>query len=345
MEPYGGISRYFVELASALRSQGVDSRIVAGVHINKYIHNEGTIGLRLPNVRGLRRLARPCNDVLGACYSRWVHPDILHKTYYGDHRWQPKSSVVITIHDMIWERLEGVAHPLSRAKASWIERADAVVAISEFTRTELLEIYRVPESKVKVIHLASRNFPDRSAIVAPPKDSYLLYVGVRIWYKNFDRFVKAYSASRILKQDFRVVCFGKEFSDQERRLFVELGVQERIVQVQGDDSTLAAYYRNARALVCPSLVEGFGLPVLEAMKCGCPVICSGMASLPEVAGDAAVYFDAGDEESIRVILESALFDDERLKTMVEVGKARALGFSWEKCASETLGVYQAICGS
>jgi glycosyltransferase involved in cell wall biosynthesis len=344
-QPYGGISRYFVKLASALNSQGVDSRILAGVHVNKYIDsNHWTIGLRFPNVRGLPRLAWPVNDTLRACYSRWAPPDILHKTYYGNHLWQPKSKVVITIYDMIWERWRGVDHPVSRAKAHWIERADAVVAISEFTRADLLEIYKVPESKVKVIHLACGDLPDRSDAAAAPKDSYILHVGGRGWYKNFDRFVRAYAASTILKREFRVFCFGGKFSAQERRLFSDLGVLERMVHVQGEDSMLAAYYRNARAHVVPSLAEGFGLTVLEAMKCGCPVICSDTTSLPEVAGAAGIYFDPREEDAIRSTLEAALFDNEVLGAKAELGRVRAAQFSWSKCATDTKSLYTSVCG-
>lgn len=344
-QAYGGISRYFVELAAALHLQGVKSRILAGIHVNNYIQdNDWTIGLRFPGVRGLPRLAWPVNEALLACNSPWARPDILHKTYYGTHLWQPKSKVVITVHDMISERWHGVNDPCSRAKGHWIKRADAIIAVSKFTRTDLLDIYRIPESKVMVIHLASRDFPDESGAVAAPKGSYLLHVGQRGSYKNFDRFVRAYSASRMVKREFRVVCFGARFSEQERRLFGALGVLDRMVQVQGDDALLAAYYRNARALVAPSLAEGFGLHVLEAMKCGCPVICSHTTSLPEVAGDTAVYFDPEDEEAIRASLESALFNDGGLETMAKLGKARASKFSWRKCAEQTKALYEAVCG-
>jgi glycosyltransferase involved in cell wall biosynthesis len=343
-QPYGGVSRYFVELAFALRSLGEDARILAGVHVNNYIYNNHkTLGVRFPNIRGIAKLARPVNDALLACYSRWIHPDILHKTYYGDHLWQPKSKVVITIYDLIAERWSGLDNSASKAKAQWIKRADAIIAISEYTRKELLEIYNVPKSKITVIHLASGDLGDQSAVVAPPKDSYLLYVGGRGGYKNFSRFVRAYASSKLLNREFRVVCFGKQFSDQERRLFAALGILERMVQVQGDDSVLSAFYRNARALVVPSMAEGFGLPVLEAMQCDCPVICSGTTSLPEVGADAAVYFDPKDEDNIRVTLESTVFDDAKLQLLVGLGRQRSKKFSWARCALETRRLYTEVC--
>ncbi|MBI3582497.1 MAG: glycosyltransferase [Nitrospinae bacterium] len=106
---------------------------------------------------------------------------------------------------------------------------------------------------------------------------------------------------------------------------------------------LALYYQNAKAFIYPSLYEGFGMPPLEAMSFSCPVICSNRGSIPEIVGDAGIYFDPESPDHVQEVLEKSLFDDVLLKDLVHRGKERNRQFSWEKCARETLEVYRALC--
>jgi len=106
--------------------------------------------------------------------------------------------------------------------------------------------------------------------------------------------------------------------------------------------TLAKLYSQASAFVYPSLYEGFGIPILEAMSFGCPVVCSHTSSFPEVAGNAAEFFDPYDIESIANALEKVLFDSDLTKKLVELGKARVKNFSWEKCAEQTHSIYASL---
>lgn len=122
-----------------------------------------------------------------------------------------------------------------------------------------------------------------------------------------------------------------------------LGIANRVHQVSGDDGLLTSYYQGATALIYPSLYEGFGMPPLEAMNFGCPVVCSNTSSIPEVVGDAAVFFDPSSEESMRVAIESLLRSNELSAEMIRRGYARVQHFSWAKCAAETAAIYRQIC--
>ena len=133
---------------------------------------------------------------------------------------------------------------------------------------------------------------------------YLLYVGYRNGYKNFKRFIKAFASSDLLKNRFALVAFGGgPFSNEEKESFSELEIGTQIRHLDGTDLHLAHCYAHATALIYPSLYEGFGLPILEAMTANCPVICSHHGSLTEVAGEAAAYFDGSSIEDIKHAME------------------------------------------
>jgi len=136
---------------------------------------------------------------------------------------------------------------------------------------------------------------------------------------------------------------GKKFSQDETNLIQSLGLStNKIRHINGDDQDLARLYRQASAFVYPSLYEGFGIPLLEAMSFGCPVVCSNTSSFPEVAGNACEFFDPYDHDSIAHALEKVLFSTELSKQLVELGKERIKSFSWEKCAAQTYAVYATL---
>ena len=145
-------------------------------------------------------------------------------------------------------------------------------------------------------------------------------------------------------KDFIIVAFGGgSFSSSEIQLLKTLGIQEgQIIHVSGDDAKLANYYYNASAFIFPSLYEGFGLRVLEAMSLDCPVISSNTSSMPEVIGDAAEYFDPKSEEQIVHAIENVVFSETRRKELIMKGRKRHKRFTWKKCADETFEVYKQL---
>jgi glycosyltransferase involved in cell wall biosynthesis len=231
-------------------------------------------------------------------------------------------------------------------KRQLAQKATKIIAISENTRQDIIRFYNIDPEKIEVTHLAS------SLKAEPPLEKnghvqpvlsypYLLFVGKRKLYKNFDFFIS--SAAPLLKQypNLKVVCTGGEpISNEERQTFSTLGITGRVIQIFPDDAALGKLYLDAIALVFPSLYEGFGIPVLEAFNCGCPVIASNASSLPEIGGDAALYFNPGDSSSILEALDIIVEDQEIRNECIKRGYQRAKEFSWEKTAKLTERVYK-----
>jgi glycosyltransferase involved in cell wall biosynthesis len=351
MQEYGGISRYICRLASLLSSHlEIETKIFAPMHINSYLPSLPSnlvYGHKVPRIPKTGRLISIANQIPLRMAMKKFRPDIVHETYYKDCVVaQNGAKTVVTVYDMIHERFPSAFPEYDRTselKRIATNRADHVICISENTRNDLLAFFDLPEDKVSVVYLGH----DILATILKERDitkSYILYVGQRGSYKNFDGFLRAYANSPLLIKDFNVVCFGGgAFLSSEKQLFDELNLLEgQVLHISGNDTQLAAYYRDAALFVYPSLYEGFGIPPLEAMSFGCPVACSNTSSIPEVVGDAGEYFDPDNIESIRSAMELVLASSEREIDLINKGYERCNHFTWERCAQETLAVYRAL---
>jgi glycosyltransferase involved in cell wall biosynthesis len=352
-QEYGGISRYFCRLATRLSEiHGVEAKIFAPIHINAYLPGiSATIrtGIKVNPIPKTLRIMRNASRLMAIPLMQAFKPDIVHETYYSSWAFAPKGACrVITAYDMIQEYFPGPPREKNkfiRMKMEAFNRADHIICISENTRRDLMELYDIPAAKVSVVYLGfdmlSTNTQVNHNLQSLP---YILYVGQRAGYKNFIDFLRAYASSEWLQNNFRILCFGGgKFNSAEKGQFNSIGVNEsHIQQISGDDSILASCYRYAAAFVFPSLYEGFGLPPLEAMAAGCPVVCSNTSSIPEVVGSAGEYFDPTSIDSIRSSLENVLQSSERRAELVAHGIERCKLFTWEKCAIETLTIYRSI---
>jgi glycosyltransferase involved in cell wall biosynthesis len=295
----------------------------------------------------------PCYDNfhVRGMISGWK-PDIMHETYYQFKGITSDTiPTVVTVHDMIHELYPGMFakdNPTHLQKQRSIERADHVICISENTRSDLIRILKVPSAKISVVYHgfdppASRDAASEAGGSGYPKP-YLLYVGHRAGHKNFAALVRAFALSPGISKDYDLVAFGGgPFSPEELNLIADVRLPEGSVrQLGGDDPTLAAHYRGAVAFIYPSIYEGFGLPPLEAMAQGCPVISSNTSSMPEVIGNAAEFFDPLDVESMADSLRKVLYDPSYAADLVQRGHRRLKDFSWQRCARETLDVYRTL---
>jgi glycosyltransferase involved in cell wall biosynthesis len=358
----GGISRYFVELARHLDAAGHKPTLVAGLHRNEHLRLLGrlTMGVYAPFRVGPLHHARVwCNRALcRLALSR--HPRApVHHTYYGDTAYLGSHPLVVTVHDLIhaifgetFPHLRGESDRTVADQRASCERADHIIAISNTTKNDLVRLFGINPAKITVVHHGNPllhvagEIAEPSQVVSPAsggRDAYLLFVGGRADYKNFDALLEAFGRSGSLCRRFRLVCFGGgAWTEGEQRRIATLGLSGRVLLWSGDDAALGRAYRGATAFVLPSLYEGFGLPLLEAMCQDCPVLCARAGSLPEIAGDAAAYFDPESTESIQATLETACADDARLASLRLLGRERLPLFSWERCARETAEVYRRI---
>lgn len=355
MQRYGGVSRYFYELVSRLAQMDEAAiSLFLGFYVNEYgiERLEGlksVRGLRRPDVRLSPAVFARLSEGWLAVASRMARPDILHQTYYAPRDMAPRGCMrVVTVYDMIHE-----LHPLSERQKEWmvarkrptIERSEGIIAISHHTKLDLMRLYDVPEARIRVIHLANSltQVPAERSLCDRP---YLLFVGTRDGYKNFGLLAAAYAHDPALRRDFDLVCFGGgAFSTKEHAHLDSLGLAGRVHHFAGPDETLATLYQHAAVFVYPSKYEGFGLPPLEAMHYGCPVIVSRTSSIPEVVGEAGLYFDPQSEESLTHALNRLVSDSALRADLVAGGHLQTARFSWDRCAKETLGYYRSVLAS
>lgn len=272
--------------------------------------------------------------------------DIFHPTFFDDYflPFLGKKPFVITVHDMIPEIFSIDKHQVEQ-KVAIIPKATHIVAVSERTKQDLVRIMHVPEEKVSVIYHGSDEEPYTPSTTAPIAEEYILFVGTRYEYKNFKAFCK--SCVGILKRhpQLKIVCTGVPFSPEEIQFFESLGIKERMVHkfVQTSQELLDLYHY-AFTFVYPSKYEGFGIPILEAYKADCPVMLNRASCFPEIAGDAAVFFDLNSEKSDFEEQFETLYrltGDER-EELIQRQRERMKLYSWSKSAAQLADVYKEV---
>ena len=284
-----------------------------------------------------------------------VRAEVLHVPGF-DAPWRKPCPVVLTVHDLIGMLFPANLPPISRFYWAWwlprtIRWADYIIVDSEHTRQDLRRLLGVPAGRVEVIALgvssAFRPWEDRAALEAvrqkyglPP--AFILYVGTLEPRKGLDTLIAAYSAWAG-QSPYDLVLAGKRgwYTESLFQQVAQRGLTGRVHFTDYVDSVdLPALYNLAELFVYPSRYEGFGLPVLEAMACGVPVICSHAASLPEVAGDAALLVPADEVGAWAGAIRRVLESDELRAEMKAKGLVRARRFTWEETARRTVQVYE-----
>ena len=278
---------------------------------------------------------------------------IWHSTYYTlPEKW--KGPQVVTIHDMIFERFADLFNSpgcdrVREQKRRCVHAADAVICVSDTTREDACAFYGLNRSRVRVVPLGHssvfRQKEKGESLVQPPTSRpFILYVGDRSHYKNFRGLLKAYSKWPARRELDLVVVSSKGWSDAERRCLSDLGIARHVrLLTSVEDRGLCDLYNQAVAFVYPSLYEGFGIPLLEAMACGCPIVASRIPSTEEVAGSCPIYFDARDVESMVPALNAALTEG-RNSPRCHRGLARAGKYSCDLTARGMLDVYYELAG-
>jgi glycosyltransferase involved in cell wall biosynthesis len=363
----GGIARIYreilpriCEIEPNLRiTLFVDGPIVQPLPVHAHIQVKAAPPVRrnLPVRGSLNRLVFPVRRTASRLWSfmrsAWIGSgkgQIWHSTFYTlPGAWQGKQ--VVSVHDMILERFPDLfASPLDRIaleqKKRCIAQANAILCISETTRQDLIRYHQPIRSPIYVIPLAcsdqfTRTPPPEADMGFPFLRPYLLYIGNRVHYKNFSLLLDTYRDWKYGSQ-YDLVVAGLPWDDSEKKTLEQYGLSDRVHGVTpSNDQQICTLYHRATALVYPSMYEGFGIPLLEAMACGCPIVASNIPSTMEVAGDYPTYFELSVTGSFEQALEIEL-ERGRDPQRQMWGYDRLKQFSWDKTARMTLDVYRSL---
>ena len=233
------------------------------------------------------------------------------------------------------------------------KNARMVLTISEASKRDIIDIYGISQDKIVVTYPGLKKTHSKEGI---PMDllksyqisgDYILFVGTLQPRKNIERLIEAFSQISFSHKNLSLVVVGKHgwLYEDILQASKKYGVEQKVKFVSFvPDTDLAHFYTHAKCFVLPSLYEGFGLPVLEAMSYGCPVVTSNISSLPEAGGDAALYVNPKDVTDIAKKITMVLDSEKLRKEMIEKGKRHVKKFSWEKTAKETLSVLESVGG-
>ena len=339
---FGGISKYYSEIFNILKitckisQPNVYTKNIYLLKNSNYLFLLSL--LRLHKIPRINKIIIYLNKKIIFILLKKSNFDIFIPTYYNTNflNFIGNKPFIVTIHDMNHELypfyFKNDLSIISKKKLL-IEKSKKIIAVSDNTKKDILNIYpHIPASKIEVIyhaHSIESNYIKELPYYITKK-KYILFVGNRERYKNFEWFIKSVS-EWVITNNFNIICIGgNEFSFYENNLFKVLNIENCIFQYFVRENELSSFYYNAFAFVFPSEYEGFGIPILEAMACECPVILPRTSSFPEVAGDAGIYFDLNSSISLISNLNLLLLDLNSRYIFVQKGKLHIKKFSWEK---------------
>ncbi len=350
-----GVGRYIRNLVSELAK--IDKENQYSLFLREKEFNE----IELPGNNWEKRLA----DIRWHSFKeQWEMPkilnkeklDLVHFPYFNIPIFYD-GPFVVTIHDLIINhfptgRATTLPWPLYQVKRLgykllvwWaVKKSQKIIAVSESTKREIVDHFKVNPDKIIVTYESGILEIKKAGIMRSEfKKPYILYVGNAHPHKNLERLIDAFS--KFNYSDIRLVLVGKEdyFYRRLKKKVAEVNSSDKVVFYgEADDDNLRDLYKNAAALVLPSLMEGFGLPALEAMGQGCLVLCSNIPAFREICADAAIYFDPTSVEDMAQKIEEVIRNKnaDKYRELIEKGRKRTQLFSWQKMAQETLEVYQ-----
>lgn len=342
---HGGVSRYHVELIKNLQKLNVKCEVPFILSDNVYLEEIG--------IHHAKPLCQWNNNLRKNAY-KWIsqkcclyhietdrydifHPTFLNPYYIGKTKGKP---VVATMHDLNHEKftMADSKNVMAKRKAVLAD-ATHIVAISQQTKNDLINYYDIDDKKVTVVYHGIDQDIYKTSGKRLFEKPYLLYVGGRNRYKNFQTFLYGFA---LLKEDIDLVCTGVTFNMEETYLIENLKIGHRIHQMFVSNDQMNQLMAQAVAFIYPSIAEGFGMPILEAFRCGCPCIISDIPCFHEVGGNAAKYFNPNEVDDISSTIESVINNKTTLGKLRQSGFERMKLFSWEETARRTFDVYNSL---
>ncbi|MDR3217902.1 MAG: glycosyltransferase family 4 protein [Dysgonamonadaceae bacterium] len=348
IQNFGGISRYFYELIRNL-AENIDYDLPIAFSNNYYLRDKDISFYKTfsPHLKftGRTTIIKFLNYRLQKKYF-YSDYDIFHPTYYDPYflNFIEKKPFVFTIHDLTHEIFS-----LQTKKDDWAvrgkrilsEKADQIIAVSENTKKDIVNRLHIHPDRIKVIYHGCSLKPVQEKKMTLP-DRYILFVGERGGYKNFQNLANAFSLLLQSDKELKLIVTGKPFFRDEHYLLRSLKINKNTIHYTAGNEELAELYSSALAFVYPSIYEGFGIPILEAFTCGCPVILSNSSCFPEIAENAGEYFDSLNIDSMVDSIKKVIYNHTRQEELIRQGKERSAFFSWEKTANQTLQLYKSI---
>lgn len=352
-QKYGGISRYFFELIKRFNNTGHLYNVATVFSNNEYYNKQSNPGVFSffpdSNFKGKERVITFFNSLKSRTKIKQGDFDLFHPTYYDSYFLNliKEKPYVVTCHDLIHEKFSNQYPNLKKDKSAFngkkriLENANKIIAISKTTKNDLLQFYDLDCSKIDVVYHGKpiHNYDDENKTLK--QEDYILFVGNRSMYKNFSFLLDSIS-DLLVQNKLKLFCAGGgSFNNYENRLISSLGLEDYVIHKKiSKNISLSSYYINALFFVFPSLYEGFGLPILEAFSCNCPVLLTNCGAFKEVASDSAMYFDPNNKDSLISALKELIGNHGLRKEYIKKGNLRLNNFSWEKTFEETLNVYQ-----
>lgn len=347
IQKFGGISRYFNTLCN-YRADFFNFELSGKYSDNVYAQN-------LSNMkpfpvkqyfRGKGRIIHFVNSQVDKNLINTGKYDIFHPTYYFISKYPKQKPVVITAHDFIHElfpRNFSQKDKTINAKCISLHKADRIIAISETTKRDLLRFYPdIKEDKIDVVyHAIEWKKRKKQELSLNIKKQYILYTGTRNSYKNFELFIKS-CAPLLIEYDLLLICTGSKFSEMEFGLMQSLKIENRCYCVFASENQLRELYENALMFVFPSIYEGFGMPILESFISGCPTLLANASCFPEIASNAALFFDPKSIEDMRNQMLKVIQSESLRDNLIQKGLSRFEFFSMEKFINGTYRTYEKV---
>ncbi len=347
---FGGVPRYYVELIKRLPKESVN--LCLRFSNNEYLNELPSYTVKTffakYNFKGKPKLERLIGKIFSIPDLLKNDTNIYHQTHYDTYAYwflNNRVKTVTTIHDMNYWVIPEFYPRVNRKKLNQLnsaQKAHRIITVSNNSKQDIKQYLSIPDEKISVIYHGI----DRAEYNSIPdyyySDFYILFVGSRNRYKNFDNLLLAFSLLKKSHPKLQLFCAGQRASQTELQRLNRLGIHHSVKFIEASDLQLKSLYKAARAFVFPSLYEGFGLPILEAMASNCPVVLSNTSCFPEIAQNAGIYFNPHDIENIKSVINTTISDENVRTHLIKNGQKRIEDFSWDKCAMQHWELYMSL---